>query len=210
MGALVALEPLLRGGRVWRGTPQRLPELGEPTGHAPLDAVLPTGGWPRAALSEIAVTRDGIGELRMLLPTLARLTRAQREVAVVAPPYAIYPAGWRAAGVDLAHLHVIAPRVPRDVAWATEQCLRSGSLAAVVVWPGAIDERALRRLHVACETGQALGLCLRDARVASSPSPAALRLLMEPGQIRVLKCRGGTPATRPVPVPDPWHGHGVG
>src|SRR5699024_2131956 len=76
MGALVALESLVEQRQVWRGRPAPRAAGGQPTGHAALDAVLPAGGWPEAALSEILVPADGVGELRLLWPALARLSRA--------------------------------------------------------------------------------------------------------------------------------------
>jgi len=38
---------------------------------------------------------------------------------------------------------------------------------------------------------------------AANPSPAALRIAIDaqPAQLRVLKCRGGNPPTRPIPFP---------
>lgn len=81
---------------------------------------------------------------------------------------------------------------------AAEQCLRSGSCAAVLCWPQQADDRALRRLQVAAESGQALGFAYRPLREAVNPSPAALRLCIEtrPPRLRILKCRGGlAPAT---------------
>lgn len=200
MGSLLALDPLLRSGRVWRGEPAAPPARRQPTGLDALDAVLPMGGWPEAALSEILLPADGIGELQLLLPTLARLTRAGQDIALVAAPYLPYPAAWMAAGVDFAKVQLIdAP--PREALWAVEQCLRSGSLGAVLCWPGRADDRALRRLQVAAETGQAPGFVFRDRREARNASPAALRLLLEttPAQVRVLKCRGGNPPARPIP-----------
>ena len=89
----------------------------------------------------------------------------------------------------------------RDALWATEQCLRAGCLSAVLCWPQKVDDRALRRLQVAAESGQALAFAFRDARVAAQPSPAALRLQFEAGQLRVLKCRGGLAPAHPVPFP---------
>ena len=44
---------------------------------AALDAVLPGRGWPQGALTEILLAREGIGEIRLTLPALARL-QAQR------------------------------------------------------------------------------------------------------------------------------------
>lgn len=193
-GQVVALDALLAGRRVWRGRPATLPPSAQPTGNAVLDAALPTGGWPDAALTELLLPADGVGELRLLLPTLARLTQASRDIVLIAPPYLPYPDGWRQAGVDFARVHLVAAS-PRDALWAAEQCLRSGSLAAVLCWPHKADDRALRRLQVAAETGQALGFAFRGMRAADNPSPAALRLQFEQLQgeirLRVLKCRGG-------------------
>lgn len=200
MGQVVALDALFTDGRIWRGQPVAKPASAQPSGHAALDAALPSGGWPEAALTELLLPADGIGELRLLLPTLARLTQAKQDIVLIAPPYLPYPAGWRQAGVDFTHLHLIEA-APRDALWATEQCLRGGCVAAVLSWPHKADDRALRRLQVAAETGQTLGFAFRDLREARNPSPAALRIAIEsaPLQLRVLKCRGGMAPARPIP-----------
>ena len=207
MGQVVALAALLSDARVWRGQPAPLPSAAQPTGLAALDAVLPTGGWPESALTELLLPADGVGELRLLLPTLARLTQARQDIVLVAPPYLPYHTGWRQAGVDFGYVHLIDAQ-PRDALWATEQCLRAGCASAVLSWPQHADDRALRRLQVAAESGQALGFAFRDARVACNPSPAALRIAFEgrpvqgmSAQLRVLKCRGGLPPTRPIAMP---------
>ena len=158
-----SLDALLANRRVWRGQPAALPPARHPTGFGALDDALPAHGWPDAALSEVLLPADGLGELRLLLTTLARLTRAGQDIVLVAPPYVPYPDGWRRAGVDFAHVHLVDAK-PRDALWATEQCLRAGCLAAVLCWPRQADDRALRRLQVACESGQTLGFVLRDAR----------------------------------------------
>lgn len=203
MGQVVALDALLSDPRVWRGQPTAsLPMPTQPTGHAALDAALPWGGWPESALTELLLPVDGVGELRLLLPTLARLTQAGQDIAIVAPPYLPYPAGWRQAGVDFAHVHLVQANA-RDALWASEQCLRAGCLAAVLCWPLQADDRALRRLQVAADTGQVMGFAFRDARAERNPSPAALRIAIDsaPAQLRVLKCRGGLAPTRPLPCP---------
>lgn len=202
MGHVVALDALLSDRRIWRGQPAAPPRTAQPTGLAALDDALPSGGWPDAALTELLLPADGVGELRLLLPTLARCTQARQAIVLVAPPYLPYPAGWRQAGVDFAHVHVI-DATPRDALWATEQCLRAGCAAAVLCWPQQADDRALRRLQVAAETGQALGFAFRDMRAAVNPSPAALRIAFDsaPTQLRVLKCRGGLAPVRPIPFP---------
>ena len=199
MGAVVALDALVHAGRVWRGQPVGVPEVApQPTGHDALDAALPAGGWPPHALSEILLPADGIGEVSLVWPTLARLTRAGTRVVLVAPPYRPHAPAWARAGVALPQLQIVHA-TPREALWAMEQCLRSAACGAVLGWPTKADDRALRRLQVAAETGQCLGFAFRDARHDDNPSPAALRLLLGPGQIRVLKCRGGNPPARPLP-----------
>jgi cell division inhibitor SulA len=221
---------------VWRAgaAPQPLAQAPRvPTGWDALDAVLPTGGWPDAALVEVLIAHDGIGELALLLPALAALARPERPVLLVAPPYRPYAPAWQRAGVALAALQVVEAG-PRDALWAMEQALRAGSCAAVLGWPLASDDvhgwtgaargrmpdaadvhgwtsaargrmpeaadKSLRRLQVASESGQCLGVVFRPAHAAANPSPAPLRLQLEADAtgraLRVLKCRGAQPPAR--------------
>lgn len=196
MGAVVALETLLATRTLWHaGRSAAIAADGEPTGHAALDALLPQGGWPRRALTELLLPADGVGELALLMPTLARLTQVGGTVVVIAPPYVPYAPAWQAAGVALTQLEIIQA-TPRDALWAFEQCLRSGACAAVLGWPLQADAQSLRRLQVAADSGECLGFALRDRRHAGNPSPAALRLEARSdahGGVawQVRKCRGG-------------------
>ena len=202
MGNVVALDALLESRRVWRGQPAARPASKQPTGFAWLDDALPFGGWPEAALTELLLPVDGVGELRLLWPTLARLSNEDGLIALIAPPYLPFAPAWANAGVQLAKLQVIRTS-PRDALWATEQCLRSAACSAVLCWPQQPDDRSLRRLQVAAETGQCLGFALRPSKAAANPSPAALRIAIDadPAQLRVLKCRGGNPPPQPLPFP---------
>lgn len=199
MGAVVALDTLFNGGQVWKGRPAPPSISPQPTGHALLDAALPTGGWPEAALTEILIAGQGVGELQLVWPALARLTTAGERVVLVAPPYVPYPQAWQNAGVDLRQLSIIQAS-DREALWAAEQCLRSGSCGAVLCWPQQADDRALRRLQVAAETGQTLAFAYRSIKDAINPSPAALRIAIDsrPAQLRVLKCRGGLARSAPI------------
>lgn len=203
MRGSASLDTLLSRQAVWRaGRAPLAPARGEPTGFDAFDALLPQGGWPCAALTELLLPCDGIGELSLLLPTLARLTRAGERVVLVAPPYVPYAPAWRAAGVELSRLHIVEAD-PRGALWAFEQCLRSGACAAVLGWPSQADARALRRLQVAAGSGDCLGFVFRDRRHAANPSPAALRIEHVPGEAawRVRKCRGGNPPVQVFPAP---------
>ncbi len=207
MTAVGALSPLLQTRQVWRGRAAPPPAGEQPTGWAALDAALPAGGWPDAALSEILLPADGVGELRLLLPTLARLTRGPRPVVLVAPPYAPCVAGWQQHGVDMRRVEIVAAS-GADGLWAMEQCLRSGSCAAVLAWPQQANDRALRRLQVAADGGRALAFAFRDRRHLANASPAALRLELEArpqGRVWVRKCRGGSVPEQPFPLWHPLH-----
>ncbi len=194
------IDTLLAARTIWHaGRSPAIAATGEATGHPALDALLPQHGWPRRALTELLLPADGIGELGLLLPALARLTQAGHRVAVIAPPYLPYAPAWQAAGVDLGVLDIVEAS-PRDALWAFEQCLRSGACAAVIGWPQQADAQALRRLQVAADSGDCLGFALRDSKHAGNPSPAALRLeyASDPEGTqgwRVRKCRGA-----PVPA----------
>jgi hypothetical protein len=202
MGAVLALDTLLEGRRVWRGQPVAAPATApQHTGYPRLDQVLPAGGWPEHALSEVLIPVDGGGELALVWPTLARLTQAGQTVVLVAPPYRVHASAWHSAGLDLRHLQIVEAS-HRDALWAAEQCLRSGACRAVLCWPHKADDRALRRLGVAADTGQCLGIAFRSLREAANPSPAALRLAIDPVRraVRVLKCRGGVAPAQPIPL----------
>lgn len=206
MSAVLSLQELVSGGQVWRGQSIVRPQATQASGHAELDAVLPGGGWPESSLSEILFDRDGLGELRLLLPTLARLSAQGQVIGVIAPPYQIYARAWAAAGVDFRQLQLIEAD-PADALWATEQCLRSGCMAAVLCWPGRADGKVLRRLQLAAQAGQCLGFAFRDSAYAEQPSAAALRLLLKRGgqHLQVLKCKGGLAPANDLPSPVRCH-----
>src|SRR5690242_3469371 len=82
------LESLLQHPAIWRGRSAAQVSV-VPSGFPALDAALPGGGWPSAGLIEILVSHLGVGELNVLLPALAALTRkaSARWCAWVAPPF---------------------------------------------------------------------------------------------------------------------------
>lgn len=194
-----ALESLLQHPGLWRGrscAEVALPSVPSvPSGYAELDARLPGGGWPTGALTEILPERQGIGELRLLLPALARLSREDRWLLWIAPPYIPYAPALAAAGLALENLLWLRPDSPADALWAAEQALRSGACSAVLAWPDRPDGRALRRLQLAAEEGRALAVLFRPAAAAVQSSTAALRLGLQSVrsrlQVRILKRRRG-------------------
>lgn len=198
------LEGALRDNRLWRGG---LPGGRPPavaTGFETLDALLPGGGWPRGALTELLVPGEGIGALQLLMPALAQLSRERRWIAWVAPPYVPYAPALAAAEVDLSRQLLVHPKADSDGLWALEQTLRSGTCGAVLAWPLAGDGRVLRRLQLAAEAGESCGFLFRPLAMARHFSPAAVRLeVQREGEglsVRILKRRGGW-AAGPVHIP---------
>jgi cell division inhibitor SulA len=191
------LDDILQQPGVWRGR-EIVRNTGlehTTTGFAELDRLLPGGGWPLGALTELYHGQPGIGELRLLMPALARLSRQGRWVALIAPPYIPYAPALAAFGLDLKHVLLVHPKTATDGLWALEQGLRSGTCGAVLAWPRQLDQQALRRLQLAAETGKSWGILFRDPAEQTQSSPAALRLRLEAREgnalVHLLKCRGG-------------------
>jgi len=165
---------------------------------------------------------------------LARLSRQDTWIALVAPPHLPYAPALAAAGVALSRLLLIQTEQGADRLWAMEQALASGACSAVIGWPAFVHERGLRRLQLAAEHGQSLGIFFSSGQATSS-SLAALRLELHPADargsipgndtaparlgVRVLKVRGpgignalvldvrpGMPVTpqEPSQPPAPW------
>ena len=166
-----------------------------PTGFAEFDALLPGGGWPVGAITELMPEAQGIGELSLLLPALAQLTRAGRYLVWIAPPCLPYPPALERHGLALNRLLLVQARDTQAVLWAAEQALRCPAIGAVLAWPAALDDRRARRLQLAAETGGSCGLLYRPPAAARQPSPAALRLrlkALDAGlHIEIQKARGG-------------------
>jgi len=166
-----------------------------PTGFAQLDAVLPGGGWPVGAITELMPEAQGIGELSLLLPALAQLGGAGRYIAWIAPPCLPCPQALTRHGLVLERLLLVQARDAQAGLWATEQALRCPAIGAVLAWPAALDDRRVRRLQLAAEAGGSCGLLYRPPAAALQPSPAALRLrlqALDAGlRIEIQKARGG-------------------
>ncbi|MFV1996640.1 MAG: translesion DNA synthesis-associated protein ImuA [Acidiferrobacterales bacterium] len=197
------LEQLTQRADIWRGgntPPEESRTAGLSTGIPGLETILP-GGWPQGALTEILIPDEGIGELGLVMPALARLSCSKRWLAWVAPPHIPYAPALVSAGVDLSRVMVVRPRASADGLWAVEQTLRAGTCGAVLAWLSRVDTVVMRRLQLAAEAGNSWGVVFRPLGMASQSSPAALRLKLESTPhglaVHVLKRRGGW-ATGPV------------
>jgi hypothetical protein len=192
------LEELLAHPSVWRGR-SRAAIATLSTGYAALDAALPGGGWPRHGLVEVLTPRPGVGELYLLMPALAALSSAEpaRWCTWVSPPHEPFAPALAAHGVAVDRMLLVRTHLPL---WAHEQALKSGACEAALAWLPRAGPRAIRRLQLAAEQGRTLGVLYRSLRFADVPSPAMLRLVLEPhagdtphgARVTLLKSRGGS------------------
>ena len=199
------LRQLLNNPRIWRYERGAGEQGSLPTGFRELDERL-GGGWPLGALTELLLDAEGAGELRLLMPALARLSHeglpqfaAERPagcwITWVAPPHIPYPPALAQHDVNIGRLLIARPENPADVLWSIEQALRSAVCGAVLGWLAKTDDRSLRRLQLAAESSCCLAVIFRHARFASAPSPAPLRIRLRPdaggSQLELLRNRYG-------------------
>ena len=182
----------------WRGhVRQALPV--QATGFAALDALLPGGGWPVGALTELLPVTDGIGEISLLLPALHRLCQAQRQVILLDPPFMPNPPALHTLGLPLSRVLWVTTHDREQRAWAAAQLLREPATGAVLLWSPQQDDRGLRKLQLAAEAGASLAFLYRDIAQRQAASPAALRLELHPAghalEVQLRKARGGPPGT---------------
>jgi len=189
---------ILEHPAIWRGrSAARLETL--PSGFAALDEALPGGGWPRSGLIEILIARFGSGELSLLLPALAALTRAAsaRWCVWVVPPLMPFAPALVARGLLLERIAGVGGVRPL---WAFEQVLRSGACDAALAWSRAPKPRDIRRLQLAAERGRTLGILFRPQRAARESSAALMRLAVQAADagvcVTLLKGRGARGVVR--------------
>ena len=171
-----------------------------PSGFAALDAELAGRRLAAPALTELLLPHPGIGEIRLLAPTLVAAQRAGRLVMVFDPPAALSAEALAGLGFDVGQLLVVNTRarvVPgSDSLWALEQALKSGHVGALLAWlPPRLRTERLRRLQLAAHAHDGAGLrAARERRgrapdrVTAAPGAAARRC--RPAAGRVLKRRG--------------------
>ena len=180
-----------------------------------LDALLPPGGLPRAALHEVLPAAVEWDDGPALGFTLALLTRLMDGAGARSPLLwlatgrsDLHAPALGAFGID--HRRLLHVRCPDDgeALWAMEEALQSAMPAAVVGEVGALPRvtagRIARRLQLAAEAAGRPALLLHRPRRAMPDRPAALvaasrwRVAGLPARqtescwrLELLRCRGG-------------------
>ena len=184
---------------LWRGSQlARLQGQTVDTGYAVLSAELPGGGWPLGTLIELLVQQPGVGEVRLLRPALAAVSR--RPIALVQPPHRPNSLAFAYLGVPLDKLLQVRASKLADALWSAEQILKTGSCGALVFWQQYARTESLRRLHMAAQSSETLFLMVRPLASAADSSPATLRLCVRPAgdgiAVDIIKRKGPIRAER--------------
>jgi len=188
-----SLTNLLQQGSVWRGSKSTLADAAVlSSGFCELDELI-GGGWPKGALVEI-ISEASLG-LSLLIPVLLKLSKQPYWLAWINSPYIPYAPRLQSLGIDTRKILLLRKLADEQALWAAEQALQSGNCKVVMLWPSKLNTAQIRRLQLAAETGDCLGVLFRPRSARALPSVAALRLQVEADEqallLRLLKRRGG-------------------
>jgi len=191
------------------------------TGYHKLDEILPEQGWPQATVIEVISQYSGIGEIQLFLPAMAKLTAQKKNIIWIAPPFIPYAPALLQAGLDLDYVLVLGTRsLDRNNLWAMEKVLHVSACGLVLCWPGRLNIRLVRRLQLAAEKGNSIGVLFSHMNLPATPAdmknppksfrhehqygslPVALRLAIQPVlpvtgwtstlQVSIVKARGAS------------------
>lgn len=145
------------------------PRSGTAVSLAPeIDAVLPAAGLVRGAIHEVLAGGAGPGTAFAAL----LLGRAGRPVVWIEARPELYPHGMPPCGLDPAAL-IVARADGVDALWAAEEALRCPAVSAVAAVLPRLDLVSARRLQLAAEAGNTLGLILHLGREEARRRPPA-------------------------------------
>ncbi len=121
----------------------------EPSGFPLLDRHLPGGGWSMDAVSEFCLAQTGIGELQLLVPALARLSRKPRWILWVNPPFLPYAPALASLGIQVNRILVVqtAQTVKATGRFATDRFATNRFSSGPGRRSGRADQRSAQQAH---------------------------------------------------------------
>ncbi len=151
-----------------------------PSGCAPLDALLPGGGFLQGTLVEWLTPGHGAGIWWLVFRTARNAAQEGGMIVVLDRAKQFYPPAAVHLGVPPDRLLIVRPANETEELWALDQVLRSPAAASAIAQPKRLDPHTYRRLQLAAEQGGGLGLLIRSAQAHSECSWDEVRLFVEP------------------------------
>ncbi len=164
------------------------------TGHAALDAALPTKGWPKTGAVEITADAFAFSELVLFLPLFQRLTAVKEQVALISPPQMPHFPSLRDYGVDTHHLQVVMASGHAGY-WAASKALSASTARVLLYWPDLSISAAQRQKLVRGATASGTLLFLFVATTDLPLGGVTLRLAMSDGTTNKLNLPENQPFT---------------
>lgn len=169
------------------------------TGFAELDNLLPGGGWPASGLVEIVSRHKAIGELQLLMPLLRERSHQQQSLLWITPPYTLHGPALANSGINIRNSFVIPSQARcNNALWSIEKALQSSECGMVLAWQNWLSARVVRRLQLAANEGNTLGVLFHQRPVPHSPASLQLEISAAPPaadgsrqlNVRLLKAKG--------------------
>lgn len=195
------IEELLHDNpNLWRGCDMAGQGFyGRSTGFPRLDDILPGRGWPQNGLIEIITPCWGMGELQLLIPLMRSVVEQGKWILWIAPPYLPYAPALVQAGIDTDQILVVKRDTScKDALWSMEKALQTSNCGLVLAWQNWLPGKVLRRLQLAAETGDTLGVFFKHHDSKYSPSLIRLQIkdsasqgrTFSEAEVTVIKARG--------------------
>jgi len=199
--ALGHIDQLLHGNpQLWRGCDMAGQGFhGRSTGFSNLDEILPGRGWPEKGLMEVVTPQWGMGELQLLLPLMRSVIKQGKWILWIAPPHSVYAPALAQAGIDTEQVLIVDLETTcKDALWSMEKALQTDNCGLVLAWQNWLPSPVLRRLQLAADTGNTLGVVFKKSDSEHSPSATKLKIkesstrrdLFSAAEVTVVKAKG--------------------
>ena len=149
------------------------------TGIQSLDVLLPHQGLLRGTLTEWISKTIGSGAMTLATIT-AREAQRSGPVLVVDPLHCFHAPAAELLSLELNSMTIVRPQNRPDTLWAMEQALRCNAVGAVLGSVQQVSPREFRRLQLAAESGNSIGLLVRSGVGRRQTTWADIRLQVEP------------------------------
>ncbi|MBM88473.1 MAG: hypothetical protein CMQ41_08870 [Gammaproteobacteria bacterium] len=174
-----SIEQLInRNANVWRGC-DMADQLAhaQSTGYPEFDNILPGKGWPQNGLVEIISSNWGMGELQLLIPLMRSIVQQSQWILGVSPPHLLYAPALIQAGINISQVLIVGLDTScKDALWVIEKALQTQNCGLVLTWQNWLPNKVLRRLQLAAEAGNTLGVIFKHADNKNSPSRLRLQI----------------------------------